>query len=341
MMSHRVLIADDDLEMTNVLAHRCRQMGIAVETASSSMEALRKLELRPPDAAILDVNMPEGNGLAVCEMIAHHAELKNLPVIILTGKKDPNTIQRCHELSAFYVSKCDDVWPRIGPLLQEVLELPEPGTSVETPAVIESTIRVDAPRAYSPPDIMDAVFAALACDENYLGAVSAAHGAKAAPRPWVLCIDDDATFSFGLQMRLQGQGVDVLRAFGGREGYRCAFHSRAQAIILDYELPQGNGDYVLRRLKENPVTRDIPVIVLTGNRDRQVQRNMFSLGAACFMNKPYDWSELWSELQRHLVFGEAAHRETVEHDPLEHAPSLDRITGELPVELLALGAQAS
>jgi CheY-like chemotaxis protein len=147
---------------------------------------------------------------------------------------------------------------------------------------------------------MDAVFAALACDESYLERSAGAEEVKPPARPWVLCIDDDSAFSLGLQMRLQEQGVDVLRAFAGREGYRCAFHSPAQAIILDYELPEGNGDYVLRRLKESPATRHIPVIVLTGLRDRHVERQMYSLGAASFMNKPYRWSELWEVLQRHL-----------------------------------------
>jgi len=76
--------------------------------------------------------------------------------------------------------------------------------------------------------------------------------------PWVLCIDDDSDFSFGLKQRLAEYGVDVLRAFDGMEGYRYAFSSQAQLILLDYEMPNGNGEYVLRRLKENPVTQDIP-----------------------------------------------------------------------------------
>lgn len=297
MKVSRVLIADDDFELANALASRCRTLGIAAEIATTASDALSGLGKQPPDLAILDVDMPEGNGLAVCEMIMHNAALKNLPVVILTGKEDPNTIQRCHELRAFYVTKCVDVWPRIHPLLEELLELPA-ASSREA-----STDESQAPQVkpISPASqLMDAVFEVLEDDQTLFDRADS-DVADQPSRPWVLCIDDDASFSFGLQLRLQEQGVDVLRAFAGREGYRSAFHSRAQAIVLDYELPEGNGDYVLRRLKENPVTRDIPVVVLTGRRDRHIERQMYNMGAACFMNKPYDWAELWRELSRHIT----------------------------------------
>ncbi len=91
-----------------------------------------------------------------------------------------------------------------------------------------------------------------------------------------------------------------MRAFAGRDGVRSAFTNQAQAIILDYQMPDGDGAYVLRRLKENPITRDIPVIVMTGLRDRHVERQVTNLGAECFMTKPYDWPKLWAKLQEYL-----------------------------------------
>jgi DNA-binding response OmpR family regulator len=319
---HRVLIADDDAELTHALASRCRQLGLAVDTATTAMRALAQLESRPPDLAILDVDMPEGNGLAVCEMLMNNPALKNVPIIILTGKKDPTTIQRCHELRLFYVTKCADVWPRIRPLLGDLLELPG-GAEAQAADSARQPVReeVSAEDALPPSQgeaIMHAVFEALDRDARFLGGADADAPADDEPsRPWVLCIDDDATFTFSLQLRLQEKGVEVLRAFAGREGYRSAFHSTAQAIILDYELPEGNGEYVMRRLKENPVTKNIPVIVLTGRRDRHIERQMYNLGAASFLTKPYDWDELWDELSRHLRFSVAE-----SEDPLATSAAL-------------------
>jgi DNA-binding response OmpR family regulator len=149
-------------------------------------------------------------------------------------------------------------------------------------------------------EAIDGMFALFGWNERFLDEPADDLPLMEISRPWVLCIDDDSDFSFTLKMRLERQGVDVLRAYAGMEGYRYAFTSEAQAIILDFELPNGNGDYVLGRLKENPVTKDIPVIVLTGRKDKALERRMYALGATSFFTKPYDWTGLWAELQRHL-----------------------------------------
>lgn len=120
------------------------------------------------------------------------------------------------------------------------------------------------------------------------------------PSPWVLSIDDDPEFSWGLQKRLERHGISVLRAFEGMQGYRTAFARPVDAIICDYFMPNGRGDYILRRLKENPVTKDIPVIVMTGKNDAALERKVLNLGAVRFLTKPFDVAELLEELRRHL-----------------------------------------
>jgi response regulator RpfG family c-di-GMP phosphodiesterase len=118
--------------------------------------------------------------------------------------------------------------------------------------------------------------------------------------PWVICIDDDRAFTWALKRRLESAGVAVVRAFEGREGFRTAFRHPASAVILDYEMPDGQGDYVLRRLKDNPVTYDIPVIVITGRKDKTLERRMLNLGAAAYFTKPIVWCNLAAELRKHI-----------------------------------------
>ncbi|MCA9264476.1 MAG: response regulator, partial [Planctomycetales bacterium] len=114
----------------------------------------------------------------------------------------------------------------------------------------------------------------------------------------LLCIDDDRDFSAALASRLRRYGIGVLNAFDGADGYRQAFLQPAAAIILDYNMPNGQGDYVLRRLQETPITKDIPVIVLTGNRDTTIRRTMLNLGASAFLFKPPQFEKLLEELAR-------------------------------------------
>jgi DNA-binding response OmpR family regulator len=295
MSSKTVLIADDDRDLVDLLARRCRALGLAVETAGDAITALRKIDQSPPNVAILDVNMPAGNGLSVREMMADTERLSAIPVIILTGKSDEQTIRRCHNLSAYYVPKSPDVWSRVEPLLRELLCLNETVDDCQSVAVRQVALPQPTLSA------VDAVFAMVGWDESYLDAPGrAAQERQQIEGPWVLCIDDDAELSHTLKLRLEKIGVHVLRAYAGMEGYQYACATPAQAIILDYEMPDGNGDYVLRRLKDNPLTRDIPVIVLTGRKDKALERKMLNLGAAAFLTKPCAWNTLHSKLGRFL-----------------------------------------
>jgi len=116
-----VLIADDDRDLTQVLELRCRQMGADVVVAYDAMTALEEARRHRPDLICLDVNMPSGSGLSVCEMLYNDDELSAIPVIMLTGKTDEDTIRRCHAMCAYYVLKSSDIWQRVGPIIRELL----------------------------------------------------------------------------------------------------------------------------------------------------------------------------------------------------------------------------
>ncbi len=297
-MTNTILIADDDADIVDLLTRRCQQLGFNVDSASNAMTALGKIEKNQPDAVILDVDMPQGSGLSVCEMMVKHEELQIIPVIMLTGSTTHDTVRRCHELCAYYVPKGPDVWSRVEPILRDLFDCNDTGLE-NTPQEIE--FESDANKLEGPTDLMDTVFAVLGVEEgSSMVEDEPGQTEQRSDKPWVLSIEDDDDIALALRLRLQEFGVQVIRADAGTEGYRRAFLDSPRAIILDYELPQGNGDYVLRRLKESPVTCDIPVIVLTGRREASIERQMRSLGASEFLTKPLDWKRLRAALQLNL-----------------------------------------
>ena len=298
-MSHpkRILIADDDEALVDALARRCQALGLVVERAYDGISALRTIAAWEPNLVILDVNMPSGSGLSVCEMIGQDSFLKSIPIIRLTGRSDVETIAACNRLDAVYLPKGPNVWSQLEPLLVDRLKIAQARPAEEKQA---EEVQTEEERILD--RFVDAILAALGGNhvEGQIGAEKSGEdpvSAGQSSRPCVLCIDDDADFATTLKLRLKQHGVDVFHAFAGMEGYRSAFTHEAQAIILDHEMPDGNGEYILRRLKDNPVTQDIPVIVLTGTNDQALARRMYNLGAARFMTKPVDWNELWAELQ--------------------------------------------
>jgi CheY-like chemotaxis protein len=116
-----IVIADDDRDLVQALALRCQRMGLIVICAHDAFSALSLIKAGQPDMVCLDVEMPAGNGLSVCEMLASDESCRSIPIAILTGRNDPETIMRCHNLCAYYVEKCPDVWSRLEPLVKELL----------------------------------------------------------------------------------------------------------------------------------------------------------------------------------------------------------------------------
>jgi two-component system, OmpR family, KDP operon response regulator KdpE len=78
----RVLVVDDERQILRALRIILRDAGFEVATAESASEALDALAVRPPDAAIVDLILPDGNGVDVCRSIREWSEM---PVIVLSA----------------------------------------------------------------------------------------------------------------------------------------------------------------------------------------------------------------------------------------------------------------
>jgi DNA-binding response OmpR family regulator len=319
----RILIADDDEGLVDALARRCEALNLLVERAYDGVSALRKIDALEPDLLILDVNMPSGSGLRICEMIAQDPYLKSIPIIILTGRTDGETMAACNRFDAIYLLKGPDIWSQLEPLVVDRLgfdrasaaeqkqpqrtevcraDQSHPGQVSGDACLTRSPARaMEEPQTEEDPILdryIDTILAALGGNQSGADEPrSDDHPPCQVTKPWVLCVDDDHDFAATLKLRLAQHGVDVLHAFAGMDGYRCAFTHEAQAIVLDQEMPDGDGEYILRRLKENPVTQDIPVIVLTARKDQALARRMYNLGAERFLTKPVDWDDLWAVLR--------------------------------------------
>lgn len=305
-----ILIADDDQAIVESLSIRCRGMGLDVVTANDGNAALRFAVDLKPDVICLDVSMPGGNGLSAAELITEHEELAGTPIIMLTGSVEHDTIRHCHRLCANYVQKHPGVGEQLERLISELLDLPNERSedqadqqssddSTKKSRSSASIVREDSSdRAGLQPNdrLVDSVF-------DLLGAHSDNNQRpqrEPDQPPWVLLIEDDRDSSWALKLRLEARGVAVARAFDGNDGYNTAFAYPADVILLDYEMPHGCGDYVLERLKSHPLTKSIPVIMVTGRRERSLKRKLLKMGAAAYHTKPINMPKLLKELGNYI-----------------------------------------
>ena len=87
----KILIADDEPDILEILKFNLEQEGFKVETAKDGSTAIEKAKLFLPDLIILDIMMPEKNGIEVCNILRKSTQFKNTIIIFLTAINDDTT----------------------------------------------------------------------------------------------------------------------------------------------------------------------------------------------------------------------------------------------------------
>lgn len=116
----------------------------------------------------------------------------------------------------------------------------------------------------------------------------------------ILIVDDVATNRIVFKVKLGAASYHPIMASGGEEGLRLAQSEVPDLILLDLMLPDLPGVDVLRRLRANPVTRDIPVIVVSASTEPADRLMALEAGADDIFIKPYDDQRLMSRVRNLL-----------------------------------------
>ena len=117
----------------------------------------------------------------------------------------------------------------------------------------------------------------------------------------ILIIEDDAQILELEENLLQAAGYHVITAQSGREGLALAMSEYPDLIILDLMLPEIEGEDVLHKLKNTPTTKNIPVVVVSAKAALFNIEYTFTLGAADFLTKPFDYDEFIGRIKIALL----------------------------------------
>lgn len=104
----------------------------------------------------------------------------------------------------------------------------------------------------------------------------------------ILVIDDEIKAVEILKIKLQYLGLNIEYTLKGAETPEKAISVKPGLIILDILMPDVTGLQVLKILKENPLTNNIPVFILTSCENDSVKKDALKLGAAAYFQKPVD-----------------------------------------------------
>jgi len=92
------------------------------------------------------------------------------------------------------------------------------------------------------------------------------------------------------------EALDFLLGTGASAGHQA--HSLPQLVLLDLKLPRVDGLEVLRRLRADPRTRLLPVVILTSSKEERDLVNSYSLGANSYVRKPVDFGEFTEAIRQ-------------------------------------------
>jgi CheY-like chemotaxis protein len=146
-------------------------------------------------------------------------------------------------------------------------------------------------------DWVDTITAELA--EPLKAARDLVHQAKV-NRPQLLVVDDDEFMRRLLTQLLTAARYDVHSVDSGQEARQFLMFNRPDLILMDLKLPDADGNELTRELKGGPLAMNIPVIMLTGQTEKQVIVESRKAGAVDFVAKPFNRDILLKKVAQHL-----------------------------------------
>ncbi len=264
----RLLVIEDNpaeqLSIRELLGHD----DIDIDTVESGADALEKLEESSYDCAVLDLRLPDMSGFEVLDQLRDHNQLRDLPVVVFTGRElSPEEDSRLHMLARSVVVK-----------------------DVESPERLLDETALFLHRVVSklPADKQRMLDRLHSSDEALFGRK-------------VLIVDDDVRNIFALSSVLERRGMSVLTAGTGREAIATIESTPDLAIVLmDIMMPEMDGYETMQVIRQNASLRRLPIIALTAKAMKGDREKCLEAGASEYLAKPVNTEQLLSALRMWL-----------------------------------------
>ncbi len=249
-----ILVVDDDPLVSELVATQCAVAGLSVQRAPNGLRALTAARQNRPTLLITALRLPHLDGLSLCERLLG-PEAPGMDAIVMSGHFDFEDYERCDSLGVTPVEKGSDFWQQLREALIDLLPAGER-------EVISRHASWDVVR-------------------------------QIPSTPRILIIDADPHPAQLLKSRLKKFGIEVLTAADATTGFRVARNEMPSMIVAAHNLPDGNAERLLWKMRSSPRTRQLPVFIMAETLTKFSQNNLKrevagAPGAAGFFTKPLD-----------------------------------------------------
>jgi DNA-binding response OmpR family regulator len=255
----KIIVVEEDVIIGDVLAIKLKKLEYVVDKARDGVVAMQKIRATKPDCIVLDILLSSKAGIQLFQDLKADAALKNIPILLTATAEDRDEVKHARELGArdFLIKAVIDP----NEVIEKVKQLLSAGAA--------------APSAPSTP-----VTAAPAPAATTSAPTPAASG-----KTFVLVIEDDKFLRELLVRKLGSEGFDVENAIDATAAYAALEKRKPTIILCDLILPEVSGFEILAKIKADPKTKDIPVIILSNLGQKEDTDKAMALGAKDFMVK--------------------------------------------------------
>lgn len=288
----QILMVEDSMTSRKVLSMLLKRYHLHLLEAATGHEALALAASQRPRLILLDLMLPDTNGHDLLARLREFAHLKDVPVIMLTGRHDAK-----ERLKGMQGGAQEYITKPFNP--QKLTELIQSYLKVETVATHQ-------PHNQPPTGPSAATLRPPAAGpESPAASQPAVEPQQSSPAPTsngksILVIEDSRTSRKVLTMLLTRHGYHLHEAASGKEALEIAPTISPDLVLLDVMLPDMTGYTVLPKLREIGHYTTLPFIMLTGNRKATDRLQGMLAGTNEYITKPFDPQKLLGIIKNYL-----------------------------------------
>lgn len=235
---NKVLIIEDSEEQSALIKHLLQKENIVCSAALNGTEGINKIRTGNYDCIILDLNLPDMDGISILKEVKEDPKTSHIPVIVYSSREiDQNDKQTLNEYASSYIKKNPE---KLNLLL------------AETQLFLESVIA-----KHSSTDVNN---------DNAIN-INNLNGKK------VLIVDDDARNIFALSAALTNYNIDIISAANGLDAIEKLNSIDIDLVLMDIMMPEMNGYEATKRIRQIDHLKKLPIIALTAKAmvgDREI-----------------------------------------------------------------------
>jgi CheY-like chemotaxis protein len=261
----QLLVVEDNEMESKSIVELLSHDDIEITPVGTGNEAFQMLLDRPFDCCVLDLRLPDMDGFALLEKMQTEPSLREVPVVVFTGKElDAEEDKQLRNLAKSVVLKDvqspDRLFDETALFLHRVVAgLPEPKQQMLA-------------RLHNSNEVL--------------------HGRRA------LVVDDDARNIFALTTVLENHEMEVLSATNGRQAIEIIQNEPDLSVVLmDIMMPEMDGYETLREIRKDPRFRSLPILALTAKAMKGDREKCLEAGASDYIAKPVNTDQLVSLLR--------------------------------------------